>query len=81
LLSAKLSVTPGWHCPQVRTRFCRAIVERGSFDGRILCTPWQLAQLATVCDPLLAAKPWKEESKLTSRSLGMPNLRVSRTSP
>ena len=47
----------------------------------MLWTPWQLAQLATVCDPLLAARPWKEESKLTSRSLGIPNLRVSRTLP
>ncbi len=47
----------------------------------MLCTPWQLAQLATVCEPLLAARPWKDESKLTSRSLGMPNFRVRRTSP
>ena len=47
----------------------------------MLCTPWQLAQLATVCEPALAARPWKEESKLTSRSLGRPNLRVRRTSP
>ena len=47
----------------------------------MLCTPWQLAQLATVCEPALAARPWKEESKLTMRSAGRPNLRVSRTSP
>ena len=47
----------------------------------MLCTPWQLAQLATVCEPALAARPWNDESKLTRRSEGRPNLRVSRTSP
>ena len=30
---------------------------------------------------ILAARPWKEASKLTSRSAGMPNLRESRTLP
>jgi len=45
----------------------------GSDDGRMLCTPWQLAQLATVCDPSLAASPWYDASKLVSRS------RVTRT--
>src|ERR1035438_2686250 len=70
---------PGWHWPQVFGRFLGLIVDLGSDEGRILCTPWQLAQLATVCDPALDASPWKDESKLTSRSEGRPNLRVSRT--
>src|SRR5436190_15268166 len=78
---AKREPAPGWHWPQVLGRFFALTVDFASLEGRMLCTPWQLAQLATVCDPLLAARPWNEESKLTSRSLGIPNLRVNRTSP
>src|SRR6185369_2769858 len=70
-----------WHWPHVCGRFLALIIDFASLDGRMLCTPWQLAQLATVCEPALAAKPWNDESKLTSRSDGSPNLRVSRTSP
>src|SRR5450759_2264993 len=72
---------PSWHLPQVLGRFLAFTMLLGSLERRMLCTPWQLAQLATVWEPLLAARPWKEESKLTKRSLGMPNLRVRRTSP
>src|SRR5262249_1190334 len=71
----------GWHLPQVCGRFFAAIVDFGSLDGRILWTPWQLAQLATVCEPLFPARPWNDESKLTRRSAGNPNLRASRTAP
>src|SRR3954454_8793547 len=71
----------GWHFPQVVGRFFAFVIAFASLEGRILCTPWQLAQLATVCEPAFAAKPWNEESKLSTRSLGRPNLRVSRTSP
>src|SRR5579864_9629044 len=72
---------PGWQRPHVAARFFAWIVERGSDDGRMLCTPWQLAQLATVCEPAFAAMPWNDASKLTSRSAGNPNLRARRTSP
>ena len=44
--STNFSPTPGWHCPQVFTRLARLMVERASDDGRMLCTPWQLAQFA-----------------------------------
>ena len=57
------------------------MVERGSDDGRILCTPWQLAQLATVSLPSFAASPWKEASKLTTRSAGRPKRRDNCTLP
>src|SRR5579864_3390645 len=80
-LMAKRVPAPGWHCPQVLGRFLALMVDFASEEGRMLWTPWQLAQLATVCDPLLAARPWKDESKLISRSAGRPNLRVNRTSP
>src|SRR6185369_17122463 len=46
----------------------------------MLWPPWQLAQLATVCDPDFAARPWNEVSKLVTRSPGSPNLRISFTS-
>ena len=55
---AKRVPAPGWHWPQVLGRFLGLMVDFGSDDGRMLCTPWQLAQLATVCDPALAASPW-----------------------
>ena len=29
----------------------------GSLEGRMLCTPWQLAQLATTTEPPSAASP------------------------
>src|ERR1035438_6936311 len=57
------------------------MVERGSADDRMLCTPWQLAQLATVSLPSFAASPWKEASKLTTRSEGRLNRRESCTFP
>src|ERR1019366_6679133 len=78
---AKRVPAPGWHWPQVLGRFLALMVDLGSDDGRMLCTPWQLAQLATVCEPALEARPWNDESKLTRRSVGSPNLRVKRTSP
>src|ERR1019366_2160598 len=78
-LMAKRVPAPGWHWPQVLARFFGLTVDFGSEDGRMLCTPWQLAQLATVCEPDLAAKPWKEASKLTTRSDGRPKARVRRT--
>ena len=40
----------------------------------MLWTPWQLAQLATVCEPAFAARPWNEASKLTSAVRGKPEL-------
>ncbi len=43
--------------------------------------PWQLAQLATVCEPALAARPWKVASKLTTRSGGNPKRLERRMSP
>ena len=43
--------------------------------------PWQLAQLATDCDPALDAIPWKDWSKLITRSAGIPNFFDSRTLP
>ena len=46
----------GWHLPQVLPRFALLTVERGSLEGKMLCTPWQLAQLATVCWPELRSQ-------------------------
>src|ERR1044072_9102367 len=77
---AKRVPAPGWHEPQVFARLAVLVVALESLEGRMLCTPWQLAQFATVWDPDFAAKPWNEESKLITRSLGRPNLRFSRTS-
>src|SRR5689334_5173130 len=78
---AKRWPAPGWQRPQVAARFFALTVDFGSAGGRMLCTPWQLAQLATVWEPDCAARPWNDASKLTSRSGGKPNLRASRTSP
>ncbi len=47
----------------------------------MLWTPWQLAQLATVWLPSFAASPWKEASKLTTRSAGRLNRRDNSTFP
>jgi hypothetical protein len=33
------------------------MVERESLEGRMLWTPWQLAQLATIGDPSFEASP------------------------
>jgi len=55
--SAKAFPASGWHLPQVVGRLALAIEERGSLEGRISCTPWQLAQLATVCEPAFEASP------------------------
>ena len=33
------------------------MVERGSLEGRMLCTPWQLEQLAATTEPPSAARP------------------------
>src|SRR6266545_713163 len=57
------------------------MVDLGSLEARMLWTPWQLAQLATVWEPALAASPWKDASKLRTRSVGSPNLRVNCTLP
>ena len=51
------SVTPGWHWPQVLIRLAWLTVDLGSEDGRMLCAPWQLAQLATTLDPAFDASP------------------------
>src|SRR5690242_14038766 len=69
---AKRRPAPGWHLPHVVGRFFRLTVERGSAEARMLWTPWQLAQLATDCEPVFAARPWKDSSKLTMRSAGRP---------
>ena len=53
---AKRVPAPGWHLPQVAGRFFALIIALASLDGRMLCTPWQLAQLATVCDPRLGGQ-------------------------
>jgi len=34
------------------------MVERGSLEGRMLCTPWQLEQLAATTEPPCEARPW-----------------------
>ena len=39
------------------SRFAGLMVERGSLDGRMLCTPWQLEQLATTTEPPCEASP------------------------
>src|ERR1035441_10250884 len=80
-LIAKRLPAPWCHLPQVVARFFGLMVERGSADDRMLCTPWQLAQLATVSLPSFAASPWKEASKLTTRSEGRLNRRESCTFP
>ena len=54
---AKVSPAPGWHDPQVWARLAALTVERGSLDGKILWTPWQEAQFATVCEPARDASP------------------------
>ena len=54
---AKRSPAPGWQAPQVFARFAGCTVERGSLDGRMLWTPWQDAQLATLCEPARPARP------------------------
>ena len=51
-------LAPGWHLPQVSARLAELIFDRGSLDGRMSCTPWQLAQLATVFEPTFEAMPW-----------------------
>ena len=38
---------PGWHLPQVLTRFSLLTFEAGSEEGRMSWEPWQLAQFAT----------------------------------
>ncbi len=55
--------------------------ERGSDDGRMSCTPWQEAQLATVWLPERLARPWKLSSKAATAVAFMPNFSVSRRSP
>src|ERR1017187_2501143 len=72
---------PGWQRPHVVARFLGLMVEWGSSEGRMLWTPWQLAQLATDWDPARAARPWKEASKLTMRSEGKPKRFESSTFP
>ena len=67
---AKVCPAPGWHPPQVWARLAGFTVDRGSFEGKILWTPWQEAQLATVCEPERAARPWKLSAKVGTRSVG-----------
>src|ERR1700679_3167585 len=55
--SVNFCVTPLWHWLQVASRLAGLTVERGSLDGRMLCTPWQLEQLATTTDPPCDARP------------------------
>jgi hypothetical protein len=54
---AKSLPAPEWQAPQVLARLAGFTVERGSLEGKILCTPWQEAQLATVCEPARLARP------------------------
>src|SRR5260370_29898562 len=79
--SANRLPAPGWHLPQVAGRFFTLTMDLGSSEGRMLCTPWQLAQLATVCDPPFEARPWKEASNVVMRSEGRPKRRDRFTFP
>jgi len=45
--------------PQVWGSRAAETAERGSLDGRMSWTPWQLAQFATAGEPPRAARPWK----------------------
>src|ERR1035438_9879956 len=56
-----------------------ALFRRQPVEGSV--EEWQLAQLATVSLPSFAASPWKEASKLTTRSEGRLNRRESCTFP
>ncbi len=47
----KWSPAPAWQFPQVFGRFAAFTVDRGSSERKMLCTPWQEAQLATLWDP------------------------------
>ena len=42
------SFTPGWHCWQVPTTFCRERCEAGFDGGRMSCAPWQSLHLAVL---------------------------------
>src|SRR5512140_1300028 len=72
---------PGWHLPQVFTRFAGLIREAGSEEGRMSWEPWQLAQLATATEPPLTARPWKLASKVLKRSLSIPYFSDRRSEP
>src|SRR5215213_6587287 len=78
---AKRVPAPGWHLPQVVARFALLTIERGSDDGRIRCTPWHEAQLATVLLPARDERPWKLSSKDETTLLGRLNFSVTRRSP
>jgi len=47
----KIHDAPGWQAPQVLWRLSLWIMDFGSEEGRISCTPWQLAQLAENVSP------------------------------
>src|SRR5262249_23616669 len=70
-----------WHFPQVAASFLGWIVDCVSEDGRILWTPWQLAQLAAVSEPARAASPGKGGWERVRRGGGRPNREVRRMSP
>ena len=53
-----LSLALGWHLEQVAIRLALFTIECGSEAGSTLWNPWQLAQLAAVVEPILAAMPW-----------------------
>ena len=53
---AKRVPAPSWHLPQVLGRFFGFTMLLASLEGRMLCTPWQLAQLATVCGAALGGQ-------------------------
>src|SRR3972149_487464 len=69
---AKFSVAPGWHWPQVPGRFFGWIVERGSEEGKISCTPWQEEQFATVLSPSRCERPWKLSRYPLTRPISTP---------
>ena len=57
-IDANSTLALGWHVPQVFWRLAWFTVDRGSALLKILCTPWQEAQLATFNAPFLLASPW-----------------------
>jgi hypothetical protein len=58
LPSEKLTPAPGWQAPQVWGMFAGFTVDCGSELFRMLCDPWQLAQLATDTSPMDVPMPW-----------------------
>src|ERR1019366_7935357 len=58
MLSLYTSKIFWWHWAHVDATFCFQIFERGSEEGRMLCTPWQSLQDAAFRLPARIARPW-----------------------